>query len=90
MNWRYPSSNMSMGIFDGGQCVKWPKVTRAWYRPQMTKLLEWRDEVSRDQQRETITKKFVCHPKEFGFYAVGNGELLKHFGQEIGKVRAAF
>lgn len=46
-------------------------------------------QAERDKQRGSITKKFVCHPKGFGFYAAGNGELLKHFRQEIVKFRAA-
>lgn len=49
---------------------------------------------SRDEPGETsrgpITKKFVCHPKGFRFHAVGNGESLKYFREEIGWVRDAF
>lgn len=32
----------------------------------------------------------LCDCKEFGFYALGNGEPSKHFKEEIGRVRAAF
>lgn len=46
---------------------------------------------SKKRQAEKINYKEICvSSKGFGFYAVQNGELLKHFRQEISKVRDTF